>query len=539
MLERICLSVLLSTLLVLPRPAAAQQVKLFQATAGGDKPLGRIAAPPMRRKIELKGSRREVLNFMLKIAADGCGDLVIAPFQRQGDGLPLAASVRLYRMETIYTTQMSFPAALRGDNYDPLVPEEGQLCPPYKPHTWYWGDLEIPRSAEPGVYRSSLKFGDKRVRLTLTVWRMTMPEVPTFPGYAELIAGYLDLGHYGSYRGGDAALITQYTEEMQAHRMYPIKSFTEWPPVVTSAGTPILDIFNYPDAARAYYNINTSLRPRGLHFDLPGIPFTNQYDANVPEYYQAMQNTLTSINRPGEGLVFLWDEPGPQDLSRLIEYAKLVKQNAPGVKVMVTVPGLAELAPYVDIFVPAPDYWGRFGVSQADYERLQQTGHEVWWYISCMSHGCTSPWNSGSPDLALERPSVYVRSIAWTAMKYNVTAFWYYAVNYAYRGYPERDPWIDNMDFTGNGDGTLFYPGRPGIQGLTRHMPVPSIRLKVWRESSFDGEYIAWMKSLPQKPEWWQKGFDKLVQQPKLWSKRYAAYQKLRDRCGAYLNTLP
>ena len=51
-------------------------------------------------------------------------------------------------------------------------------------------------------------------------------------------------------------------------------------------------------------------------------------------------------------------------------------------------------------------------------------------------------------------------------------------------------PLDDQWDFSGNGDGTLFYPGTPARIGGTTHVPVASIRLKMIREGMEDYEYL-------------------------------------------------
>jgi chemotaxis methyl-accepting protein methylase len=43
----------------------------------------------------------------------------------------------------------------------------------------------------------------------------------------------------------------------------------------------------------------------------------------------------------------------------------------------------------------------------------------------------------------------------------------------------------------GNGDGTLFYPGRPRNIGGKTDIPIESIRLKLIREGLEDYEYLA------------------------------------------------
>ena len=47
-----------------------------------------------------------------------------------------------------------------------------------------------------------------------------------------------------------------------------------------------------------------------------------------------------------------------------------------------------------------------------------------------------------------------------------------------------------SFEFSGNGDGTLFYPGTPSKIGGSSQVPAESIRLKMIREGIEDYEYL-------------------------------------------------
>jgi hypothetical protein len=72
--------------------------------------------------------------------------------------------------------------------------------------------------------------------------------------------------------------------------------------------------------------------------------------------------------------------------------------------------------------------------------------------------------------------------IAW---KYGLTGYHYWQTVQAYKNV---DPWTNqyvalNGGSGANGDGNLFYPGTPKEIGGTSHVPVPSIRLQLLRQS--------------------------------------------------------
>jgi hypothetical protein len=85
-------------------------------------------------------------------------------------------------------------------------------------------------------------------------------------------------------------------------------------------------------------------------------------------------------------------------------------------------------------------------------------------------------------------PPVANRILPWLAWKYAIEGELYFSMNEAFER--ESDPWVDVSMFGGNGDGTLFYPGRTDHIGGARDIPIESIRLKLIREGLEDYEYL-------------------------------------------------
>jgi hypothetical protein len=91
---------------------------------------------------------------------------------------------------------------------------------------------------------------------------------------------------------------------------------------------------------------------------------------------------------------------------------------------------------------------------------------------------------------------IYSRVLQWLAYKYQIgyraqgpATELYFETVYAYQ-FPGNDPWKSVYYFSGNGDGTHFYPGTPAKIGGTKHIPIASIRLKMLREGIEDYEYL-------------------------------------------------
>ena len=107
----------------------------------------------------------------------------------------------------------------------------------------------------------------------------------------------------------------------------------------------------------------------------------------------------------------------------------------------------------------------------------QKKGKELWWYT------CVVPKWRGM-NYFIDEAATAPRSHPWMNYLYGNTGILYWATdNWTRVG---CDPWSETETFpTGNGDGSLVYPGRdfPG--------PVASIRLKMLREGLEDYELLA------------------------------------------------
>jgi MYXO-CTERM domain-containing protein len=158
-----------------------------------------------------------------------------------------------------------------------------------------------------------------------------------------------------------------------------------------------------------------------------------------------------------------------------------------------------KLVDSVDILVPVVNHMDGakapyLGNQRTRYDDFIQKGKEVWMYQSCMSHGCsfgggdTTIW----PSYVVDVPAPRNRAMQWADFAYGVTGELYYETVMIY----EEDPWSSLYAFSGNGDGTLLYPGKPSKIGGTSQVPVPSLRLKHIRDGVEDYEYLALLVKL-------------------------------------------
>jgi hypothetical protein len=184
----------------------------------------------------------------------------------------------------------------------------------------------------------------------------------------------------------------------------------------------------------------------------------------------------------------------------------MVRRADPAVKNLVTAPFNPDWSHFIDIWSPVINcfeskpgytYCGGQTISRAQYDPELSRGKRLWWYQSCASHGCNivgGDYFRGWPGYMIDDAPLRNRIMEWLTWKYDIGGELYFNTNEAY--FRKKDPWRDVHLFGGNGDGTLFYPGRPDVIGGISHIPIESIRLKLIREGLEDYEYIAMLAKL-------------------------------------------
>jgi len=244
--------------------------------------------------------------------------------------------------------------------------------------------------------------------------------------------------------------------------------------------------------------------------------------------------------------LYLWDEPAAADFGKVLERGRAALRADPQIRNLVTVPFTSKLAEVVQIWVPLINCLERKSFADkycADtppldvYSNEIRLGKKVWFYQSCASHGCNEPggdYFSGWPSYMIDASGPANRAMQWIAWKYGMDGELYYSMDEAYQ---QNDPWSDNRLFGGNGDGTLFYPGRPSRIGGHTDIPIESIRLKLIREGMEDFEYLALLARL--------KGRDaadryagRIVKKTYLWEADPETFLKVRQELGETLSRL-
>jgi glycosyl hydrolase family 123 len=164
----------------------------------------------------------------------------------------------------------------------------------------------------------------------------------------------------------------------------------------------------------------------------------------------------------------------------------------------------------IDLFAPVmngmEDKPG-FGATHEGSQR-ETYGATVWWYQSCMSHGCARPTDdygrsyfSGWPTLQVDADGSRYRAQEWLSYLYGVSGMLYFETVGAYT---QGDPWQYQEDFGAWGDGNLFYPGTPAKIGGQTEIPIESLRMKGIRDGEEDYELLVLARAAGHGPEAWE-----------------------------------
>jgi hypothetical protein len=494
----------LALALALPEGARAATVRVLS-------PLTQVfpTTPPAgRSRAIVEAARGEYEPFQILVHADDAALTRVRATASALSGPGRLAAPRLYRVDYLVVRTPSSIEGSAGPWPDPLIPdvdaytnERRRAFPfdvPRGESRAIWVELYVPEATAPGRYQGTVTVeGDGlapvSVPVELTVHRFTIPATSSLPVTFGMNARALPFAHPGK---DGARLQRLYTIAALRHRVsLHGLSFEPAPWTARPDGTVAVDFAPY-DAEVGPFLDGTAdpSRARWSAFDLR-IP--QKLDGRAREsYVRQMVDHLRARGWLSRVFDYTWDEPSDAMLPDVRARAERLHRVAPEIPRLVTKEFTTRLDGSVDIWCPVVNYlddkpgWTKLPV-RSDYEARIARGERLWWYHACMSHGCNivgGDYFTGWPSLAVDAPAVSHRIFEWLTFRYHVGGELYYNTVEAYARH--LDPWRDQLLFGGNGDGTLFYPGRPSTIGGESDIPVESIRLKLVREGLEDYEYL-------------------------------------------------
>ena len=380
-----------------------------------------------------------------------------------------------------------------------------------------WVEIFVPPTTPPGKYSGSASIsllGSEQfsVPVNLTVWNFVLPSTATLKSSFGLSGVSALKQHRGRYTDdADLYSITRlYAKAALFHRLSIHVGSMVSPAISYDAGKMQLDWRLYDAEIGPFLDGSAIAEGEPLY----GAKATS-VDLRTPgavetEGRQVMylEEWIKHFQKRGwldRLFLYLWDEPAPADFSKVLQRGRAYQRAAQKIPNLVTTPFSPKLEEVTQIWTPLVNCLGsRPGFDdfcapsppREAYDSEIEQGKSLWFYQSCASHGCDivgGPYFTGWPSYMIDMPGAANRVMQWLAWKFRIEGELYYSMNQAYHG---GDPWTNVFLSGGNGDGTLFYPGRPDRIGGRTDIPIESIRLKLIREGMEDYEYLALLAKL-------------------------------------------
>ncbi len=534
----------------------------------GDPPLQKSA-----QNAEIWAARNEFESFQL-ILRSARGDLsgvdATVSILRAANGSTIPGTpATIYREEYL---NLQHPSSVEGESGywpDPLIPQvdrywhERRSAFPFllkaQQNQALWIEIYVPIDQAAGDYQGSITIYSEgsvkgRIPLTVHVWDFVLPSTSSLQTAFGLGGIGILKQHRGAYtRDKDLLEVTRlYTEAALLHRISTYAGSMIPPRTLRGRSGVQLDWTEYDQEMSPFLDgtVFTQEHP------LPGARATS-VDLRIGGYKEKSPAQTLYLQEWGRHFIkkgwierlyfYLWDEPSKQDFSKISSRGTLVHRAFPGLTNLVTTSYSAQLADVVDIWTPLINCFERKPgfedfctsmVSRQEYLEELKRGKKLWWYQSCASHGCgpsTDEYFRGWPSYAIDAPAISSRIMEWLTWKYKISGELYYSMTESYE--QKRDPWQDFYLHGGNGDGSLFYPGRISRIGGKHDIPIESIRLKLIRDGLEDYEYLKLLSD---------QGFqryaddqaDRLVSSTYRWEQNPEVLSSVRLEMGRKLDSL-
>ena len=466
--------------------------------------------PPGSRRARLSAARNEFESFQVVIAAgaerlEGVSVSLARPLTGRAGSIP-RGHVTIYR-EAYYRVRSAsdlegatgmWPDALI-PAVDPFYRETRNAFPidvPAGQSRAVWVDVLVPRDAGAGRYTGSLLVRGQNLRarigIDLNVLDLVLPSTPTIASAFGMF--------YTPCLGAVFAMKCSAESEWRLRALFARAALDNR----ISISTP-----HYGSIASVSQQAHFRRHVLPL---LQGRARTRLQGARLTSVRVDQGESLRSWRREAErggfgrrAFVYACDEPGADELAwkQCVSAAAAARSDWPDVSILVTaslqeaeafgtISSVDTLVPVLNALDDKPGASEYTGLQRPKYDSFLQTPRKrLWVYTSCQSHGCsafsgTDSYYAGWPSYTIDAPASQARAMGWLSFVLRTSGELYFAVDRKL-----ATAWHDQYAFGGNGDGTLFYPGKPSIVGGRRPIPIESIRLKLIRDGYEDYEYLA------------------------------------------------
>ena len=466
---------------------------------------------PASTTIALDAAKNEYEPFQIVVAGP-VTDLAVAKATLVKDDdasvtLP-ASDIRLYQEGRYYVLYASSTEGASGYWPDPLIPDvDAYAGEPRNAFVHFdvpanvtravWVDVRVPPDQPAGTYTgtftvSGTGLAPTQVTVKLRVRNFALPSTSTLASAFGFSSDAVTRAHLGGQWCSDFdsgqvnALLGEYARAALDHRITLMSP---------TCANPTSDLATFDAAQGTLYDGTAATELAGAR----ATSFRNPDVSGMPTLAQHF------AAKGWHGLVdYSCDEP-PRACDLASWPARAQAAHDAGIPNLVTT-DLAYLTQQgwldlVDIATPVAETMN--DQTRADWNSFLARGpqKQLWWYQSCDSHGCggcdasnaTFDGVHGMPSYAIDSDARQNRAMEWLSFLYDVSGELYYETVQNLPAGLDWDSGLAYCGFGGNGDGSLFYPGKPSDPriGGTTSFPLESVRLKLIREGMEDYEYLA------------------------------------------------
>ena len=384
-----------------------------------------------------------------------------------------------------------------------------------------WVEAYVPLDASTGTYSSTVTVSatsKSNIVLTVnfTVYNVAIPKTSTIPSFYTGSRDDIAKGHYQGWQNVlYENLYKRYQEAGLKHRL----AFQKLPPILVWNGSAITNWATYETWVAPYLNGTWDTGTGDAQLTAISVPHLSGYlfdpilytsivreaDLTTDEkaYLGVLNDLINADGWMGSYYLVFGEEPSGTGFPT-VSQTNAIKNGAisihtadAGYKTILTKRYVSSWNDgSIDTWAPGIYVFDSY--PRSSYDSEVAAGRKIWSYLSCESKGCNITGNSSYnvwPSNMVDATLPNLRGYYWLMWDNDIRGDVYYSITDGYRYYISSwsspspyDAWDSMFDFGGDGDGTLFFPGRPDKIGGETDIPIETLRLKAIRMGLEDYE---------------------------------------------------
>jgi hypothetical protein len=534
-------NIIFLALLVLPLFSFAQEYQIWEK---GEKPISGMK-PSLHSKLSFEMVQNEfelaLINFPQITQKDSLSKIQNISLTWKNKSPEIKWNI--YYLADHKISQSSFDQSIDGTYLDIVIPHERVSKVNFKipseniPLTpWLLIEFYNQSNSSAGDYEGQLNFeiSSKKVTIpvTLKLHSYLLPqrlELKTSFGFAPWS---VLKKHYGGWNKSEKELYEKYFELAQEHRIDLHKIYTSFPELDKDGKIDLSSPKNKTSFLDPWTELQKGhLSQYAFKASVTDLPVKEDMKTSITpkkiEFWKSLNQSVKKNELRDSTFVYFADEPNELKLIDLRNSLKKIKDEKVDLNFLLTHHYIHSLENLINWWCINYHQWDQKGYPSPEFyqQRISRNKSEqVWLYVSCNSHGCSGAENNYEPDFTFDRPSSYLRSLPWLATFYNVDGILYYDTVLGYDK-SEMSPWKDEFNFTGWGEGNLFYPCNEKFCGEKDQYPLASLRLKIFRDGLEDAQIIK--DSIKINPKNKEK-LKSIIKGPRSFPLKIVEYNKLK-----------